>query len=189
MFNEHQNKYLTLALQQRGIDDIRYVQKFLVLNKNLELSNAVSGKQYDFKVPGNYFDIADVSSVYGGNGVCSGEKISVYELQPENVTTWYDDEYIKPSFEYREALYTINSDNVSILTDDFKIEKVAINYYRYPNQIEIVDSNNPESKFNETIPIEWDDKALDEIISLMAFGFDLNESNPRAQGQLTRAQK
>ena len=30
-FNESQNKFLTLQLQNRGIDDVRYIQKFLIL--------------------------------------------------------------------------------------------------------------------------------------------------------------
>ena len=32
-FNESQNKFLTLHLQNRGVDDVRYIQKFLVLDK------------------------------------------------------------------------------------------------------------------------------------------------------------
>ena len=33
LFNESQNKFLTLQLQNRKVDDIRYIQKLLVLDK------------------------------------------------------------------------------------------------------------------------------------------------------------
>jgi hypothetical protein len=115
--------------------------------------------------------------------------ISLVELQTENLNEILQDEFSKPSFEWQEALYTVNSDKISIYTTDFKIEELSLNYYRYPNQIKLVDETNPESDFDETLNIEWDDKSLDDIISIMVFNLDINENNPRYQLQTLRTQK
>jgi hypothetical protein len=97
-------------------------------------------------------------------------------------------EFLKPSFDWREAPYTINSDYLSIYVENFTIEELLLNYYRYPNQIKLIDPEDPESKFAD-IQIEWDDKALDDIISLMVFNFDINENNQRFQLNTLRIQK
>jgi len=186
LYNEAQNKYVTLHLQQRGIDDVRYIQNFLVLDEKIPYSSKTHDK-YDFTLPENYFDLADVRAKATKN-TCS-DFISCFEIRTENLNEILQDEFNKPSFEWREAPYTVNSNKLSIYTDNFKVSEILLNYYRYPNQIRLIDSEDPESKFDETFPIEWDDKALDDIISLMVMNFDMNEGNPRYQIQQQRIQK
>lgn len=187
-FNESQNKFMTLHLQNRGVDDVRYIQKFLTLKYKVSYSSkSKDGKVYNFELPKNYFDIADAEAT-AKKGECS-DTISLFEIRTENYTEIIQDEFNKPSFEWREALFTINSDKLSIYTTDFSISEVLLNYYRYPNQIRLLSEENPESDFDETLPIEWDDKSLDDIISLMVFNFDVNSNNPRYQLQTLRIQK
>lgn len=186
LFNESQNKFITLHLQNRGIDDVRYIQKFLVLDKKLPYTSKTQDK-YDSKLPKDYFDLADVRAK-AKKGTCI-DFVNCYELKTENLSELLQDEFYKPSFEWREVPYTINSDNISIYTDNFSISEVLLNYYRYPNQIRLVNDENPESDFDENFPIEWDDKSLDDIISLMVFNSDINENNPRFQLQTLRTQK
>ncbi len=186
LFNEAQNKFLTLHLQNRGIDDVRYIQKFLTLDKKIPYTSKTQDK-YNFDLPKNYFDLADVRAKATKNK-CS-DLIPCVEIQTENLNEVLQDEFQKPSFEWREAPYTVNSDKLSIYTDNFEIPEIFLNYYRYPNQIRLVNEFNPESDFDETHPIEWDDKSLDDIISLMVFNLDINENNPRFQLQTLRIQK
>lgn len=187
LFNESQNKFLTLHLQNRKSDDIRYIQKFLVLDKDIPLSSKKEDK-VNFNLPFDYFDLADTRAK-AKKGKCS-DFIDLFEVRTENLTETLRDEFYRPSFEWREAPYTINSDQLSIYTNkEFEILKVLLNYYRYPNQISLIDENNPESDFNPNFPIEWDDKSLDDIISLMVFNNDINENNPRYQLQTLRIQK
>jgi hypothetical protein len=186
LLNESQNKFITLHLQQRGIDDVRYIQKFLVLDKKLS-SSSKSQDKYNFKLPDDYFDLADVRAK-AKKGSCT-DSVNLYELQTENLNELLQDDFYKPSFEWREVPYTVNSDNLSFYTDNFSISEVLLNYYRYPNQIRLVNDENPESEFDKNFPIEWDDKSLDDIISLMVFNSDVNENNPRYQLQTLRTQK
>ena len=75
-----------------------------------------------------------------------------------------------------------------IYKDNFNIDSLLLNYYRYPNQIKLQDAENPESDF-ANIEIEWDDKSLDDIISIMVANLDINENNPRFQLNTLRTQK
>lgn len=187
LYNESQNKFLTLHLQNRGIDDVRYIQNFLVLDKKIPYSSKSEDK-YNFKLPDNYFDLADVRANAQKNN-CK-DLINLFELRTENLNEVLSDEYTKPSFEWREALYTVNSNDLSIYTDrSFKVNDILLNYYRYPNQIKLKNEENPESGFDPNSLIEWDDKSLDDIISLMVFNLDINENNPAYQLQTLRIQK
>jgi|TARA_R110000782_G_scaffold184197_3_gene274426 hypothetical protein len=188
LFNEAQNKFQTLHLQNRGVDDVRYIQKFLVLKHKVPYSSkSIDGLLYNFKTPKDYFDLADVSA-RAKKGKCSAT-INLVEIRTENKTEKLQDEFCKPSFEWEEAPYTVNSDLLSVYVSDFTISDILLDYYRYPNQIGLIDENNPESNFNEGLPVEWDEKALDDIISLMVFSFDINNNNPRYQLQTLRIQK
>lgn len=184
-FNESQNKFLTLHLQNRGIDDIRYIQKFLILDKKIYPKNTSENK-VNFELPKNYFDLSSARAKAQKEG-CQ-DLIELVELQTENLNEIMFNEFLKPSFEWREAPYTINSNSLSIYKDNFTIDSLLLNYYRYPNQIRLQDPENPESQF-ASIEIEWDDKSLDDIISIMVFNLDINENNPRFQLNTLRSQK
>lgn len=187
LFNRSQNKFLTLHLQNRKIDDVRYIQNFLVLDKSIPYLSKTQDK-INFKLPENYFDLADARAKAKKEN-CS-DIINLSELRTENLNEVLTDEFQKPSFEWREALYTVNSNQFSIYTgNEFTVTELLLNYYRYPNQIRLIDEDNPESNFNEDYPIEWDDKCLDDIISLMVFNNDINENNPRFQLQTLKIQK
>ncbi len=187
-FNESQNKWIEFHLQNRGIDDVRYIEKFLVLDKKISTSSKISD-HYDFILPKDYLDLANVRGLASTDS-CKRQKIDLFPLQIEDSTEVLSDEDNKPSFKWREAPYTIASNNVSIYTDNtFSVDEISLSYYRYPSQIELIDPFDPESNFNENIPIEWDAKSLDRIISLTAGEFDLNTNNPRFQSQNARAQK
>jgi hypothetical protein len=185
-FNESQNRFIEFHLQQRGVDDIRYIQKFLILDKDLEKVGEVLDRS-NFKLPINYLDIADVRAKAKQKN-CE-DFINLYEIQVENLNEILKDPFQRPSFKYREAPFLINNNEISIYVDDFKVSKVYLNYYRYPNQIRLLNPDNPESDFDETLTIEWDDKSLDRIISMAAGEHDMNTNNPRFQAQIVRTQK
>ena len=188
LFNESQNKFLTLQLQNRKIDDVRYIQNFLVLDKSIPTTSKSQDK-VNFKLPENYFDLADATRAIAKKGNCS-DFVFLVETRTENLAEILQDEYNKPSFKFREAPCTVNSNQLSIYTDnEFTITELLLNYYRYPNQIRLLDEEDSESKFDENVPIEWDDKSLDDIISMMVFNSDINENNPRFQLNNLRAQK
>lgn len=185
-FNESQNKYLTLQLQQRGVDDVRYIQNFLVLDKKIIQKNTIENK-VNFKLPEDYFDLSSARAMVK-KGSCI-DIIELIEVQTENINNVLYNEHTKPSFLYRESLYTINSNLLSVYIDDFIVQNILLNYYRYPNQIQLLNPENSELGFDTTKIIEWDDKSLDDIISIMVFNYDINQNSPRYQLNTLRIQK
>lgn len=186
-FNEAQNKWLEFHLQQRGVDDVRYIENFLVLDKKIPYSSKLYD-HYNFLLPKDYLDLADARAL-ASNKVCNNIEISLFEIRTENLNSILQDEFNKPSFKWREAPMTINSNTASVYTDGFSVEHLLLNYYRYPKQIALKNPSDPESKFDENQKIEWDTKSLDRIISLSAGEFDMNNLDQRFQIQNLRTQK
>ena len=184
-FKESENKFITLALQNRGVDDIRYIQHLLVLDKKIKPEDTSKNK-VNFPLPENYFDLSSARANAKSNN-CQ-DIIDLFEIQTENLNEVLFNEFLKPSFDWREAPYTINSDKLSVYVDNFNLDSLLLNYYRYPNQIRLEDAEDPESDF-APIEIEWDDKSLDDIISIMVANLDMNENNPRYQLNTLRTQK
>lgn len=186
VFNEEQNKYIENHLQQRGIDDVRYIENFLILDKQIPYSSKALNR-YNFPFPDNYLDLAEVRAI-AKQEKCK-DTLFLYEARPENLNVLLSDPDNKPSFKWRESLFTTNSNTVSVYGEkDFEITDVLLSYYRYPAKISLVNPYDPESEFVD-MEIEWDDKSLNRIISMCATAFDLNENNPRAQAQIMRTQK
>lgn len=186
IFNESQNKWIESKLQRRGVDDVRYIEKFLILDKKISDSSKTFDRQ-NFTLPKNYLDLADVRAK-AIKEKCS-DYIELYEARTENLNTLLHNENSKPSFKWRESFYTVNNNTVSIYFDDFSLEYILLNYYRYPLQISLINPDDPESEFNEQIIIEWDEKNLDRIISICAGEFKINENDPNFQLQILRNQQ
>ena len=94
-FNESQNKFLTLHLQNRGIDDVRYIQKFLVLDKNIP-PTSTSENKVNFKLPENYFDLSSARAKAQKES-CQ-DLLELVEIQTENLNEIMFNEFLKPSF-------------------------------------------------------------------------------------------
>lgn len=187
-YNEAQNKYTEFHLQNRGIDDVRYIQHLLVLDKRILASSSLYD-HYNFDLPKDYLDLADARAI-ASKGECKDKKLFLYEVKTEDLTAKLHDNFYKPSFKWRESLFTVNSNQLSVYTDGkFTIDQILLNYYRYPKQISLIDNNDPESNFSNSSIIEWDDKSAQRIISLAAGEFDMNNMNERFQIQQLRTQK
>lgn len=187
LYNEGQNKFMSLHLQNRKIDDARYIQNFLILDKSIPYISKEVDK-YHFELPKDQFDISDLR-VNANKDDCA-RIINCIPTSAENVSEILQDEFLKPSFECDETIFTVNSNQVSVYTDTtFKISEALLSYYRYPSQLKLIDDFDPESPFDSASKIEWDDKCLDDIISLMVFNLDINQNNPRYQLQTLRTQK
>lgn len=182
LFNEAQNKYMEKLLEVRNTDNVRYLQLFLVPDE--KISNPVRlNNHFDFPLPEKYFDFSTLKKATASKGKCKNKDLEVTPVKPENLSEFLVDQDNKPSFEWRESIYTLNSDVISVYTDNtFSVEDIYLYYYRYPNQISALS----EESFDNSVLIEWDDKSLDRIISICAREFDINQLNQRFQLQELR---
>lgn len=180
LYNEWQTRFLEYIYDLKNEDDFRYIESLLILNHKLQDSKK-SKEFYSFELPKNYFDLSSAYAL-GSKGNCKGKKIDLpIEANNINVNLYLNDENTKPSFEYRESLFTIASGNINVYYTDFGIDSTILSYYRYPKKLRLQDPNNPESDFDDSFDIDFDDKAINRIISATVSGFDLNNNSDRWQ--------
>lgn len=185
LFNESQNKLIEYILDKKNEDDIRYIQKILI--SDFPISSSESKMEYQkFTLPEDYFDFSNVNC-YSSQGECQNKKMFLYEIKDDDKNEILQDEFNKPSFEARESLFNITSDNLRVYIENFTIDKVLLSYYRYPVQLKLIDDENPESDFDDSINPEFDDKFVDRVISIASGESELNVSNPKTQADKARA--
>lgn len=179
-YNEWQIRFSEYIYDSKNEDDFRYIQSLLVLNHNIKDSNKYK-EFYSFKLPENYFDLSS-AYVLGSKGNCNNKKIDLpIEVNDINKDFHLSDEFTKPSFEYRESIFTIANNNVNVYYTDFTITSLILSYYRYPKKLRLQNPENPESDFDDSFDVDFDDKAINKIISATVSGFDINNNSDRWQ--------
>lgn len=174
LYNEHQNRFTEFIYERKNEDDIRNIQTLLVNNKKIEGNK--SFQSYLFPLPLDYLDHSSIS-VIGGKGKCNGINFEILtEIKDFEKDKFLSDEHLKPSFEFRETLYSFTNDNIKVYTDNFNVEHILYSYYRYPKKIRQVDEDDPESDFIDMV-LDFDDKIINRIISATAGGFQLNNAS------------
>lgn len=188
IINESQNKFMEFILDKKFEDDIRYIQHLLVEDK--PISSSISKKDFQsFPLPSDYFEITNAHGE-AEKGDCKKQKIDLFEIKSDDKSAVLRDEYNRPSFKYREAPYTLSSDKLQVYREDFTVGSVFLSYYKQPKQIRLLSPDDPESPFDPTTYLDWDDKASDRIISLAASEFELNNGSDKYQAnKMNAAQK
>jgi hypothetical protein len=184
IINEVQNRFQESILDRKFEDDIRYIQHLLV--EKVIPSSEIQPTYNLIDLPKDYFDLSNTFA-YASNGICTNQKIDLFEIKSDDQNSILRDEFSKPSFKYREAPYYLLSDKIKVFKEDFDIESVNLSYYRYPLQIKLVNESDPESDFDTVSYLEWDDKSADRIISLAASEFELNNNSDKFQANKINA--
>lgn len=179
LYNEAQEKYLESLLERKNEDEIRYAEKFVVPNEILGVEKTERDSTL-FKIPSDYFDFISAKAV-AQTDYCPEAVIDLHETKLENIDIILSDEFNKPSFDYREAPFKIGNGQVITYQDNFTYKELLLTYYRYPQQISLIDPENPESTFDTSKNPEWDNKSNNRIIDSAAARFFLNNNDPKYQ--------
>lgn len=176
LFNEEQNRLVLYLLDKRNEDDIRYLQKLVVYSKDISKNRSIDNQISDlFSLPSDYFDFINVSGVFS-RGECSASDFNLWEAKNENVNELLADEFNKPSYDYRDAFYTIGEEGIRVYKGDFNVDKLFLSYYRYPNPVDISGYIKSDNSSSTDIDPELDDKLVDIILNMVEKQFALNES-------------
>lgn len=184
--NEAQNRMVEFFLSTKIDDNLRYIQK-LLRTEQINLTGEEPLVNY-FKLPVDYFEFSSVVG-YGSKDKCLNKKFHLFEIKNQNKDEVINDEFNKPSFLYRESPYYISEDSVKVYVDDFKMDKIVLDYYRYPIQLRLLDEDNPESDFDTDFTLEFDQKLIDRIISEAVFLIQVNnkESEFQMNSQISKS--
>jgi hypothetical protein len=172
-------------LNRKGTDDYTYIQNILVPNKEIPRENSISDADV-FLMPE---DLLSFSSAYSTatKDKCEGIKITLFDIKDDNKTEVLQDEFNKPSFIAREAPLSMANNKIFLYKEDFTHNKLFLSYYRYPLQIKLLDPDNPESLFDQSINPEFDDLLLDRILSMASSEFEINTGDSKFQADRMRA--
>ena len=177
-YNKAQNRLVEWFIERKSNDDNRYIQKLKKLDVPL-IKKVSEGNKDIFLLKDDYFDFINLNA-FASKDRCKNQEFFVKEIKPENLNNLLLDFNTKPSFKYRESFYTINSDSITLFKDDFEFSEVLLSYYRYPQQVQLKNKENPESELIES-DLEFDDKFVDRVISLAASLHSLNSNDPKFQ--------
>ena len=174
LFNEEQNKFIENSLQKRSNFDIQDIRVLLSRQKLKQYK--LDSNFTSFELPKNFFSFVNIE-VIASNGICGSAKMLPIQIKPENTQEILSDEFNKPSFEFREIPYTIEGDTVKLFTDNFTIDSVHLNYYRYPIQFDIEGYVDEFGNGSINVAPEFEDRIVDRIISMCITSFDINNEN------------
>ena len=181
IYNESQYRFTEYIYDQKNEDDFRYIQSLLI--KNIEIHNKkIETDHVSFELPKNYFDFSSAYAL-GSKGNCASKRIDLfYEIKDIERNFYLSDEFTKPSFEYREAPYMIGSNKVNVFySKDFSIDSLILTYYRYPKPLRLQNPENPESDFDDSFEADFDEKAINRLISAAVSMHDFNNNSERGQ--------
>lgn len=180
MYNELKNRVIKWYLNNRNKVEIKDIQVLLVDNKRVA-PERVHLNHVDFKLPKDFLSNAYLQAT-GEKGKCKDQDIWLYEVRPEDLGQVLNNEYFKPSFEYRECPYTFSDNKINIYIEQgMKIDSIHLTYYRYPNKIALKNEEDPDSPFDENYNIELPDEVLDRVISAISGDFKINTENQTFQ--------
>lgn len=174
--NEAQLKYVGWAIEKKNEDDIILIQKLVVSDLTLTKSNKKSDDSDYFDIPKNYFHPINLK-VYASDKTCNLKLRKAWQAKGENIHELYEDEFNKPSIYWGETFYTIGADKYRVFKKDFTIEKVKLDYYRYPKKIDIEGYIDVNGYSTTTQNPELDDKAMNRIIDIAVKDLNINSEN------------
>lgn len=179
-------KFIEKVYENKGDDEIRYIQNLLVPAKLQKDNDSKTFSEYT--LPKNYFNHSSILAK-AKTSTCKEDIIELYEVKDTDNDVILNDEFLKPSFKHREAPYIFTNDKVRIFTnDEFEVTNVDLMYYKYPQFIQLKNEDNPEEGIEDII-LDFDEKALEKISSILAREFDINNGNQRFQMQEFRTNK
>lgn len=99
---------------------------------------------------------------------CCSATLNGASVQTDDINVVLMDETTKPNFEWRRCPYRIASNKILAYSDGFEIEKIVIDYLRYPIQMDIAGyehfSGATSSNINCELPEFVQGKIVDEAV-------------------------
>lgn len=172
IYNEFQRKYVhDIHDNQNNSKKIFSIRELLKLDTELEKVESFKNKDV-FKLPEDMNEY-DTSYSIANKGICKSVLYN-WDIKPKNLTTYLQDENNKPSFDYQETIVVLDGKNLSVYKNDFDIEKVYLNYYKEPREIDIEGYIRIDGSESTNIDPELSDTDLDKILDLCAIEITRN---------------
>jgi hypothetical protein len=154
---------------KRRVDDLQP----LIKNKRLSLTNKAILAESEL-LPDDYGWFKSII-VYGEQENGCGKSIieDLHHIEVANVNEWLSDWAKEPSFEYRQAFYTLSGNRIQVYTNgEFKVSSIELVYYRQPQSFDIAGCPKYDDSVGSDKDLEFKrdvcELIIDEAASIIA---------------------
>jgi len=120
------------------------------------------------------------SYVLGSKGQCKDKILYANTdlIKHGDITTLISSPIYKPSFEWREVLVDISTNELGYYTDGtFDIDTVHLSYLRYPKEMDIAGYIDLEGKESKDVDCELDEYLEDELLDIAELSLAMSTNN------------
>ena len=164
------------------IDEVQYLVK---KDSPLVLSG-VFNDHAKFKLPDDWFDhIGGYALVH--TSTCTNVLINADQVKNDNERLVLFDENWRPDFEFEWLPITVGDDHIQVYFKDFVVDQFFLDYFKYPNDIDIAGYIKPNGSPSITVDPTLDDIYVNEILDLVVADVSRIYQNPeKLQSDLNR---
>lgn len=145
LFNKSLLEIVKEYLSRKYTDEVDYIEGLLVVGKDLN-SKTINKDYQEFSLPEEFLEYDLITAVASNDAGCQ-DNIELIPVKGRETSIILNDDFNKPSFFYRTAPFRLLSNSVRIYREGFEIDQVNIDYYKYPREVVLENSSDPESKF------------------------------------------
>lgn len=178
IYNEQARRWFKSKLKRKlSSDELDELSDLLV--DNIEVKRIGRHIDHiDFQLPADYYSLASSFSEASRKG-CK-KRLTNWKAKPHDIPVLLKDENNNPSFDFEETPLSIAGEKIKVYFTDFNINKVYLNYYRFPKDIDVEGYINLDGSQSTNINPELDNMAVDEIISRCAI--EIMRDNEKREG-------
>lgn len=175
-FNFVKDRVQNYLLDKRNDDSIRLLSKYLVLNEPLQEVDKES-LYITYSLPENYFDLSNVT-IYASKGSCTDAKIMGHEIKSENKHILLEDIVTKPSFFYRETLYLLSENGITVYKDeDFDLSGIELSYYKKIGEVDLKGYKKTDGTMSEDIDTDIPDNLIPLFVNAICKLFSVAQGD------------
>lgn len=144
-----------------------------ILFKDKTLITTKRDKYTESEIIPNDFGWFKTIMIIGSKDGCTDTITDLYHIEEANINKWLNDSSKTPSFDFRQAFYTLADNKIKVFTNnDFEIKKLVLTYYRLPKEFDIEGCEWYNDKQDVERGLEFKDDVceliIDEAASILA---------------------
>lgn len=165
LYNKQKNIVIKFHINNKYDEIEEDINDILVSNEEIiGLTKHEPTNSYIGELPDDFLSESHLM-IEASKGECKGVTCTAIKNRDKDRSFYSTNINYKPSFEWREFNYDIKTGNINLYVDeDTTVDRMYLTYYRYPNEIIMVDEFNPESQF-QTTELGLGKLMVDRIIS------------------------
>lgn len=175
IFNEVKNRWVEQHLKQK---DSILIDSIWEIVKTQELEDGVNVDDYvQFEIPFDFYELI-IAYCEAERNNCK-KRLFLREVKNQDKNVLRSNLNYKPDFDFEWSFCSLQGGYIRVYKNDFKVNKLAIEYYKVINDIDIEGYIHLDGTPSTNVSIELSEQYVDQIINLAAEEFmrDFQDTN------------